>query len=974
MNKPICSLFFVLCLGSPLAWSQATDQANDQEEVISLSPFVIEADDEGWVAGSTLVGNRTKTSLSELPLSVDAVTADFMDDLAINDLAEAAEWIPGLDRTDLLNQDNDENQVSFRGLQTGGRENPQSSRNFFLWYPRTDSYNIERIDFNKGSNSLMFGDASPGGVATTYTKRAYTDRNFGGATARYGSYDTYRFTFDYNWGLNDKLALRLNLLNRSTKQFVDFFDDSVDGGHVALTFKPFKNTTIRAEYETLDWYRTQGSNRIRINERAGDDGGFAATSSTRQVLTSDGDYYDVRTELFYPSDGAGGFLEPFFLDRRSGPTGDDLSLADGQIAGVRRRDSPNEIFLNVGPIDPSTNIRGNFAYLSRDVENYTVWLEQSIGDLSVELAFNHQDQEQFRDDSGFSDVLNADWDGRIFNRSDYAWKFYGNETNVVRLTAAYPLETKWFSQYVVANATYQDDEATSFRQHVVNKAKAFDPDTGEYDVTEDLDARHRIRFRNFIDLENPGNFGPQSANIEDWPVVPGIFEPILVDYTTANRPYTDKRYTRTASLSSFGNYFDGRLKSLLGVRHDEFKLKRYVLPTGSRQELVDEYGELAWWGQDVYLGSPDEAPEQYEYQPDLDQSDTTYTAGLVYSLTENLNLYGTTSTSFRWQGTEDFLGRVLGPQTGETFELGLKGTAFDQRVSWNLAGYEIQRDNVAFRLGSGNNADELELLFNDVAINIEPDGTMVYVPAEVGDPGFNEIPRGLNSEHRQITASETSRGMELSTTMRRWNGLQVRLTAAYVDIESARNISEYASFVDAAAQREAERAQIVDQFWPNDPNYDPDELPELEEDLRDYLDYAQGQVEANSGLGRIEGSRARPWRYSWILDYQMPESFVLPGLRVLLSGRYRDNYLIDVNDDLDWIGGSEHILRLGFVYETKIMNYRTRFQLDINNLEDLENGSIRRSGGFVDRYTDVPTWQYRNVTPTSVDFTVSVKF
>lgn len=955
--------------------STHAQEAASEGEVFELSPFVIEAsDDEGWVAGTTLVGTRTRTSLYDLPLSVDAITADFMDDLSITDLAEAAEWIPGLDSTNLLDQQNDEDQVSFRGLETGGRENAQSSRNFFLWYPRTDSYNIERIDFNKGSNSLMFGDASPGGVATTYTKRAYTSKNFGEISARYGSYDTYRLTLDYNYAVSDKVALRFNWVENSKKEFVNFFDDTVSGGHLAGTYKPFKNTILRFEYEKLDWYRTQGSNRIRVNQRAGDYGGFGPGSSSRQILTSDGSYYDPRTETFYETDGAGGFLDGYFLDRRNGPTGDDLSLADGQIAEIRNYRSPYAVFMTLGPIDPKTNVRGNFAYLSRDVEDYTVWLEQKLGDLVLELAYNRQNQEQIRDDSGFSDVLNVDYDGRVWNSSDFALKWYGNETNIVRFTAAYPLETKWFSQYIVANASYQDDLATSWRRHIVNKAKAYDEDTGEYDVTTDLDANHRIRFFNYIDLDNPGDFGYQSADWTTWPVVPGLFEPMWVDYTTGNKPFTDKRYTRTASLSMFGEYFKGKLKSLVGVRRDHFKLKGYVLPTGSRSELVAEYGELAWWGQDVYLGSPDEAPEQYAYLPDMDQKDTTYTAGLVYTLTDTMNVYGTWSTSFRWQGTEDFLGRPLGPQTGETVEFGIKANLFDKKLFLNIAGYEVVRDNVAFQLGSGNNADELELLFNEVDIVIEPDGTMVYIPAEPGDPGFVEIGRGLNQEHRQITANETSRGFEMTATLQRWNGLQVRLTAAHVEIESARDTAEYATYVAAAAGRESERAAIIAQYWPNDPNYSPNGLPDIEEDLREYLEYAQEQVEANSGLGRIEGSRARPWRFSWILDYEFPESFILPELRVLLMGSYKDSYLIDINDGIDWIGGAEHILRLGFIYDTEVFDYDTRFQLYINNLTDLENNKVRPSGGFVDQYTDQPHWQYANVIPASIEFRVSVEF
>ncbi|MBC9867755.1 MAG: TonB-dependent receptor plug domain-containing protein [Opitutae bacterium] len=973
VQRAISSLFFITLIAF-VPGSFAQTEAED-EDIYELSPFIIPAsDNEGWTAGSTLIGTRTRTSLSELPISVDAITTDFMDDLGLTSLVEAAEWAAGLDARTTLETANDTNLTSFRGLETGGRENAQSSRNFFLWYPPSDTYNIERIDFNKGSNSLMFGDASPGGVATTYTKRAYMGENFGSLTARYGSYGSYRAMLDYNYGFSDNFALRVNLVNRAIRQFVDFWNDELQGGHIAGTYQPFENTLIRFEAEKLEFFRTRGSNRIRVNQRAGDDGGFAATSTSRQVLTSDGDYYDVRTEMFYESDGAGGFKEPYFLDRRNGPTGDDLPLADGLMAEVRRRDSPSPVFLTLGPIDPSLNTKGEFSFLDRDVNDHTLWVEQKIGDLYLEFAYNYQDQEQRREETGPTDTLNVDWDGRVFNRGDFAYRLYGNETNIVRVTAVYPLETKWFSQFLVANAGYQDDLAESLRFRLVNKAKAFDPETGEYDVTVDLEGLHRIRFRNYLDPETLENSTPLS-DLDNWPNVPGIFEPIFVDYTTANNPFADKRYTRTASISASGEYFNGKLRSLFGLRKDDFELKRYQLIAGSRQELVDEYGELAWWGQDVYLGLPDEAPEQYAYVPDLDQEDTTYSAGLLYKLTNEINLYANNSTSFRWQGTTDFLGRALGPQTGETKEFGLKANLFNNLLVLDAAVYEVERANVTFTLGaSAPSADELELLANDIAISIEQDGTLVYVPAEPGSPGFVEINRGFNNEHRRITAGETTKGYEFTAHLRRWNGLQVRLTGGYIDIESTRAIAEYAAVMEAALGREAERAAIIAQSWPNDPNYDPNGLPDIEEDLRDALQDGLEIVEANSGTGRIEGLRARPWRLSWVLDYEMPDGFFLPNMRVLLTGRYGDNYLLDVNDGIDWIGGSEHRVNLGFQYRTKLFDLPTTFQANIRNLTDFENDKIKKSGGFVDQFTDEPTYVYRNVTPTYFDFSINVKF
>ena len=130
------------------------------------------------------------------------MTTEFLEDLGINTLEDAAFYIAGMDAVRQDESRNDQGLSSFRGMSTGGRENSQSARNNFIWYGRSDFYNVERIDFNKGSNSLMFGDTSPGGQASVYTKRAYF-RNFGSIYGSYGSYASNRMMLDVNRKISD---------------------------------------------------------------------------------------------------------------------------------------------------------------------------------------------------------------------------------------------------------------------------------------------------------------------------------------------------------------------------------------------------------------------------------------------------------------------------------------------------------------------------------------------------------------------------------------------------------------------------------------------------------------------------------------------------------------------------------------------------------------------------------------------------
>ncbi len=961
-----------------VAANSGTASGQETEEgTVDMSPFVVTAqEDEGWTAGTTLTATRTRQSIRDLPLSIDAVTEEFLDDVGAFDLGEAGEWIAGIDSQSSTDFNLDSDRSSFRGMQLGDRDNAQSSRNLFTWFPRTDSYNVERIDFNKGSNSLMFGDSSPGGLAAVYTKRAQ-DRDFGKVQALVNGWGGYRTTLDLNRKLTDNFYARLNVVHRDQGHYEDIADDKLSAYSIAATYRPFENTVIRAEFEDMSFERNRSTGGLGVNQRAALARGFS--SSSRQYFTSDGEYYDPRTRLFYPPDGQGGFLDPFPIDnddRRNGATGDDLSLAKGLVQQVRNRDT-DELQYTIGPIP--IEVGPNDRNTNRPVENISLWIEQAIGDLTMELALNRQQQEQTWIGNDY-DPLSFDGSGRIFLEEDYGSSQFGNEVHNARFTVAYPVWTKWFSQYLVGTLSYMDDTATSFRQRLVNRAKAFDPDTGEYDVTEDLNERHRIRYRTYFDSNNLIDelrdtswiANGRAANL---PTIPGIFEPIWVERTTANRPFVDKRYTRTASFTTSGNLFTDKLTTLLGVRYDSFNLKRYILPEGSAQELVDAYGELAWWGQDVYLGDPDEAPDQYRYLPEFDVSDVTYSTGLSYQLTENLNLYGNYSTSFRWQGTQNFLGELLGPQEGETIEFGFKTDLLDRNLSLSAAVFQVDRANVRFNFNSGNNANELELLFNDGTINIDPDGTMTFIPAVQGDPGFVEIARGFNNEHRTITAGEISEGMEVSVSTRRLGGFRTRLALTYIDIESNRDLSDYIPLVELAEQRAAERAPIIDANWPNDPLYDPDGLPEFEEDLREYLADAQDVIAFNSGTGIISGSRARPWRFSYVIDYEVPGDTPLEGLRILLAGKWSDDYLLGINDGVLWYGGGTHPLDISLFYETKIFGQDTTFSLRVRDVVDFSNrDGIRARRGFVDQFTGEETFRYRNIAPPNWEFGVKFEF
>lgn len=68
--------------------------------------------------------------------------------------------------------------------------------------------------------------------------------------------------------------------------------------------------------------------------------------------------------------------------------------------------------------------------------------------------------------------------------------------------------------------------------------------------------------------------------------------------------------------------------------------------------------------------------------------------GIVYDFTSALSAYASYTTIFQPNSSRDQSGRVLDPQDGNAYELGLKGAWFDNRLNASAAVYEIRKNNL----------------------------------------------------------------------------------------------------------------------------------------------------------------------------------------------------------------------------------------------------------------------------------------
>ena len=236
--------------------SPSTAKAEDQD-VVKLDTFVVNTDkDNGYTAVDSLAGGRQAAPIRVTPASMSSLTSAFISDLGLTNVQDALKWsldtVPTSDRNGLSGGSGGGVfnfwSVSIRGDAHVQGGNPPT-KNYFPIFVVADTYNIDRIEFDHGPNSILFGIGDIGGAMSTYTKTARFDKNFSTVMASVDSYGGYRGTIDVNQSVGD-LALRLNAVAANEKGFRDGDDHKKLGVTLAGTFKMNDNNThLRFEVE-----------------------------------------------------------------------------------------------------------------------------------------------------------------------------------------------------------------------------------------------------------------------------------------------------------------------------------------------------------------------------------------------------------------------------------------------------------------------------------------------------------------------------------------------------------------------------------------------------------------------------------------------------------------------------------------------------------------------------------------------------
>lgn len=239
----------LLCASSLLVFPFVNAQDDQDNEVYELSPFTVDAaEDTGYRATSTLAGTRIRTNLKDVGSAISVVTKEFLKDTNSNNAEDLLVYAPStevagqggnfLGQGDGAILDTTTRRDPVSNTRVRGLASADNTRNYNLSDIPWDSYNINRVELQRGPNAILFGIGSPAGIVNAGIKSAIMeDENE--VSAQFGSFGSYRFTGDFNKVLvEDELAFRFSLLSDNTKYRQDpaFRDD--ERVFTALTWKP----------------------------------------------------------------------------------------------------------------------------------------------------------------------------------------------------------------------------------------------------------------------------------------------------------------------------------------------------------------------------------------------------------------------------------------------------------------------------------------------------------------------------------------------------------------------------------------------------------------------------------------------------------------------------------------------------------------------------------------------------------------
>ena len=407
-----------------------TESEEDSEEVYELSDFVVSAeDDKGYFSANSTSITKANELVKNTPINVAIINEQLIEDLGIKTVEDLGKFSASID-TDPTGYSLD--QIRIRGFR-----NTHTRFNGFKRNLPRDSYNTARYDIIKGANSLIYGQASPGGSINAIPIIANFRNDSGSVIVGLGNKDFKRFVYNYNKVINDELALRYMGVDHSQGYEHDYKKYKIDSKTISLNYRPSNNTGIILNAEKVD--ATFNFPAISMKDKTYFDDSIDTNSTTGSLDMIARDNYALgasRPEferydgILSVEESVSGRLYEYYA-----PFSPDYSLPQGLVDWLightanNHQDGPNQS-TNLGgsgiKINSAADIQNQYSLINESNYGYqsgpdkskrvigefaTLEVQHSINDsLDFSAAFNYQENignNLARDYYGINKVLDS---------------------------------------------------------------------------------------------------------------------------------------------------------------------------------------------------------------------------------------------------------------------------------------------------------------------------------------------------------------------------------------------------------------------------------------------------------------------------------------------------------------------------------------------------------------------------------------
>jgi iron complex outermembrane receptor protein len=242
--------------GLQIAVVPGTDSSAASDEAIQL--VVTGTQNEGYNPSNSSTATGTDTPLRDIPLSIQVIPQQVLEDRNVTELGEALETAPGV-----VSAGGRGTSVFGPGFRIRGFENRggifRDGIQTFSLAPLSTS-DIERVEILRGPASVLFGQGEPGGIINLVPKRPLSDP-FHELSLRAGSFNTFGGDLDLSGPINEARTIRYRL-NLSYETY-DSFRDLVNGERFLIS--PIITWDISPN-TSLDVYGQYAYNRETIDE------------------------------------------------------------------------------------------------------------------------------------------------------------------------------------------------------------------------------------------------------------------------------------------------------------------------------------------------------------------------------------------------------------------------------------------------------------------------------------------------------------------------------------------------------------------------------------------------------------------------------------------------------------------------------------------------------------------------------------